>query len=314
MPRPQRRRRRGSRDGAADPERLGGLAWTGRASAGRAERDDGRRARSARRRDLAGRVKLALGRLPAGAEELDARRLPRRRTARSRARRRRPAREQSDAVAGHSHRTWIFGSALAALDGVALDRSSSTSARCCTTSASSSPSPARTSRCAAPSARSPAGPAPASAQQQAELDRRRDHGPRDARDHRRRPTARSATTCRPARPPTSAGFRLWDLPKPLVSGAVELHPRHGVEAQDPGADPRRGARRSRRGASRCSRVTASSSRSSSAPIPRLTARGARSGSARHDALRPRVAAGLRGVAVARARRSRLRRPARRARH
>ena len=26
-----------------------------------------------------------------------------------------------------------------------------------------------------------------------------------------------------------AGIRLWDIPKPLVAGAIELHPRHGVQ-------------------------------------------------------------------------------------
>ncbi len=26
-----------------------------------------------------------------------------------------------------------------------------------------------------------------------------------------------------------AGVRLWDIPKPLVDGAIELHPRHGVK-------------------------------------------------------------------------------------
>ena len=102
-----------------DPERLGGLGWT--------RRTGGRLGAAERRRllgeiakgqavNLAGRVKLALGRLPAGAAEIDARGFAPPDSALAREAEAACA-EQPDWVAGHSHRTWMFGLALAALDG-----------------------------------------------------------------------------------------------------------------------------------------------------------------------------------------------------
>jgi hypothetical protein len=106
-----------------DPQRVGGLAW--------ARRTGGRLSRAERRRLLAaiavgqwenavGRVKLALGRLPAEAArvDLDAFQVPDSRF----------AREAEDACAelpptlqGHSYRTWLFGRALATVDGNRVD-------------------------------------------------------------------------------------------------------------------------------------------------------------------------------------------------
>jgi hypothetical protein len=108
---------------APDPHRLGGLAWV--------RRTGGQLSRAERRRlfvaiavgqwqNAVGRAKLALGRLPAAAErvDLDAFRAPDSRF----------AREAEDACAelpptlrGHSYRTWLFGRALATIDGHGID-------------------------------------------------------------------------------------------------------------------------------------------------------------------------------------------------
>lgn len=107
-----------------DPDRIGGLGW--------ARRTSGRLSNAERRRLLAalavaqfenavGRVKLALGRLPAAARDVDVvafvppdSLLAREAEA--------ACAEQSASVAAHSYRTWMFGLALAALDGAGLDR------------------------------------------------------------------------------------------------------------------------------------------------------------------------------------------------
>lgn len=106
-----------------DPQRLGGLAW--------ARRTGGLLSRAERRRllvaiavgqwtNVVGRIKLALGRIPdeAARVDLDTLRVPDSRF----------AREAEDACAelpaallGHSYRTWLFGHALAAVDGCELD-------------------------------------------------------------------------------------------------------------------------------------------------------------------------------------------------
>jgi HD domain-containing protein len=102
-----------------DPERLGGLAW--------ARRTNGRLTSAERRRllgeiakgqavNLAGRAKLALGRVPAGAEAIDAREFAAPDSALAREAEQACA-EQPATIAGHSYRTWMFGLALAALDG-----------------------------------------------------------------------------------------------------------------------------------------------------------------------------------------------------
>jgi hypothetical protein len=106
-----------------DPQRLGGLGW--------ARRTGGRLTAAERRRLLAaialgqwenvvGRAKLALGRLPAGAAsvDLDTFQVPDSLLAREAER---ACDELPQELKGHSYRTWLFGSALAALDGRELD-------------------------------------------------------------------------------------------------------------------------------------------------------------------------------------------------
>jgi hypothetical protein len=108
---------------APDPERLGGLAW--------ARRTNGRLGRRERARLLAaigygqwanllGRTKLALGRLPAGASKIDVRTFEPPDSAFAREAER-ACTEQPAAIVGHSYRTWMFGTALAALDRSDLD-------------------------------------------------------------------------------------------------------------------------------------------------------------------------------------------------
>ena len=106
-----------------DPQRLGGLAW--------ARRTGGRLSRAERRRLLAataigqwqnavGRAKLALGRLPAGAAhvDLDTFHVPDSRFAREAEE---ACAELPPTLRGHSYRTWLFGRALAAVDGSTMD-------------------------------------------------------------------------------------------------------------------------------------------------------------------------------------------------
>jgi hypothetical protein len=106
-----------------DPERLGGLAWT--------RRTNGRVTGAERRRLIAasvagqwdyvlGRAKLVLGRVPTRAGEIDLAGLRPPDTAL--ARESEAASEaQPAAIIAHSYRTWLFGSALAALDRVELE-------------------------------------------------------------------------------------------------------------------------------------------------------------------------------------------------
>jgi hypothetical protein len=106
-----------------DPQRLGGLAWV-RRTGGQLSRTERRRLLIAiavgQWQNAVGRAKLALGRLPAEAArvDLDAFRVPDSRF----------AREAEDACAelpptlqGHSYRTWLFGRALATVDGHEMD-------------------------------------------------------------------------------------------------------------------------------------------------------------------------------------------------
>lgn len=106
-----------------DPERLGGLAW--------ARRTGGRLTRGERLRllgeiakgqavNLAGRARLAAGRVPAGAAEIDARDFAPPDSGLAREAEKACA-ELPATIAGHSYRTWMFGLALAALDGAAPD-------------------------------------------------------------------------------------------------------------------------------------------------------------------------------------------------
>jgi len=106
-----------------NPERLGGLGWV--------RRTGGRLSRAERRRLLAaivlgqwenavGRAKLALGRLPAEANrvDVDTFRAPDSKFAHEAEQ---GCAELPAALQGHSYRTWLFGRALAAVDGSALD-------------------------------------------------------------------------------------------------------------------------------------------------------------------------------------------------
>jgi hypothetical protein len=107
-----------------NPTRLGGLEWV-RSTGGRLTAAERRRLLGAiaigQFENLAGRVRLRLGRLPDGARDIDVcsfeppdSRLAREAEA--------ACAEQPEAIAGHSYRTWMFGLALAALDGESLDR------------------------------------------------------------------------------------------------------------------------------------------------------------------------------------------------
>jgi hypothetical protein len=108
---------------APDPQRLGGLAWV-RRTGGRLSRAERRRLLAAiaigQWENVVGRVKLALGRIPAAAArvDLDTFQVPDSKF----------AREVEEACAelppgleGHSFRTWLFGSALATVDGNMMD-------------------------------------------------------------------------------------------------------------------------------------------------------------------------------------------------
>ncbi len=107
-----------------DPARLGGLAWTrhggGRLSARERRRLLGEIARG-QAVNVAGRLKLALGRRAPGAAGIDAKSFapPDSRLAREAEE---ACAEQPGFVVGHSYRTWMFGLALAALDGSEPDR------------------------------------------------------------------------------------------------------------------------------------------------------------------------------------------------
>jgi hypothetical protein len=109
---------------APDPERLGGLAWT-RRTRGRLTGAERRRLLGAiaagQVTNLAGRIKLALGRLPPGAADVDVRDFQPPDSALAREAEA-ACREQPALIAGHSYRTWMFGLALAAVDGGQLDR------------------------------------------------------------------------------------------------------------------------------------------------------------------------------------------------
>jgi hypothetical protein len=106
-----------------DPQRLGGIAWV--------RRTGGRLSRAERRRLLAavavgqwqnavGRAKLALGRIPAAAARVDVNTfaVPDSRFAREAEQ---ACAELPAELRGHSYRTWLFGRALAVLDGHQLD-------------------------------------------------------------------------------------------------------------------------------------------------------------------------------------------------
>jgi len=108
---------------APDPLRLGGLAWV-RASGGTLTAAERRRLLAAialgQWENLVGRAKLALGRIPTAAARVDLStfEVPDSEFAREAER---ACRELPDGLVGHSYRTWLFGRALAAIDGERLD-------------------------------------------------------------------------------------------------------------------------------------------------------------------------------------------------
>jgi hypothetical protein len=108
---------------APDPQRLGGLGWT-RRTGGRLTAPERRRLLAAvalgQWENVLGRTKLALRRLPPGAArvDLDTFRVPDSQFAREAEQ---ACAELPQALVGHSYRTWLFGRALAAVDGRDLD-------------------------------------------------------------------------------------------------------------------------------------------------------------------------------------------------
>ena len=108
---------------APDPQRLGGLAWV-RRTGGNLSRPERRRLVIAiavgQWQNAVGRVKLALGQIPAAAArvDVDGFRVPDSGFAR---RAEEACAELPPTLQGHSYRTWLFGRALAAIDGHELD-------------------------------------------------------------------------------------------------------------------------------------------------------------------------------------------------
>jgi hypothetical protein len=108
---------------APDPQRLGGLAWV-RRTGGNLSRAERRRLLRAialgQWENAMGRAKLALGWLPAAAArvDLDAFQVPDSKFAREAED---ACAEMPPALQGHSYRTWLFGRALAVIDGAMLD-------------------------------------------------------------------------------------------------------------------------------------------------------------------------------------------------
>jgi hypothetical protein len=106
-----------------DPQRLGGLAWA-RRSGGRLTSGERRRLLAAialgQWENLLGRARLALGRLPAGAASVDLSTFEAPDSSFAREAEQ-ACTEQPAAIIGHSYRTWLFGRALAAVDGRELD-------------------------------------------------------------------------------------------------------------------------------------------------------------------------------------------------
>ena len=106
-----------------DPQRLGGLAW-GRRTGGRLSRAERLRLLAAiavgQWENAVGRAKLALGRLPEAAAhvDLDTFQVPDSKFAREAEE---ACAELPPALEGHSYRTWLFGWALATVDGNKMD-------------------------------------------------------------------------------------------------------------------------------------------------------------------------------------------------
>jgi hypothetical protein len=109
--------------GAPNPQRLGGLGWARRTGGSLTSRERGRLLAAialGQWENALGRAKLALGRLPSGASnvDLDTFKAPDSSFAREAER---ACAELPAALVGHSYRTWLFGRALAAVDGQELD-------------------------------------------------------------------------------------------------------------------------------------------------------------------------------------------------
>jgi hypothetical protein len=106
-----------------DPQRLGGLGWV-RSTGGRLSGAERRRLLLATAvgqwTNAVGRLKLALGRIPEAAARVDlgGLRIPDSTFAREAEE---ASAELPPTLLGHSYRTWLFGHALAALDGCELD-------------------------------------------------------------------------------------------------------------------------------------------------------------------------------------------------
>ena len=115
-----------SHDGVSkspDPQRLGGLGWTRRTGGRLTSRERGRLLAAiaiGQWENVLGRAKLAIGRLPEGAAnvDLDTFTVPDSLFAREAEQ---ACAELPAALVGHSYRTWLFGRALAAVDGGELD-------------------------------------------------------------------------------------------------------------------------------------------------------------------------------------------------
>lgn len=107
-----------------DPNRLGGLGWTRRTGGALTRKERARLLGEIVRGQgayVGTRIRLATGRVPEAARSLsiDDVTPPDSRLAREAEE---AAREQTPGVIGHSYRSWVFGAALAGLDGQALDR------------------------------------------------------------------------------------------------------------------------------------------------------------------------------------------------
>lgn len=213
-----------------DPDRLGGIGWA-RRTRGALSREERRHLIAAIARGqaeaMAGRVRLALGRLPAGARDLHLRdfRPPDSALA---ADAEAACLEQSPAVAGHSHRTWIFGSALAALDGSSLDPELFYLSALLHDFGIERPVRGEdfTLRSAERALTCAAGAGVDSADADLVADAITVHttpGITASSDGALGYYTQAGATA------DLAGVRLWQLPRPLVAGAIELHPRHGVQ-------------------------------------------------------------------------------------
>jgi hypothetical protein len=107
----------------ADPQRLGGLAWVRRTGGRLTSRERGRLLSAialGQWENVMGRAKLALGRLPPGAANVDLDTFTKPDSLFAREAEQACA-ELAPPLVGHSYRTWLFGRALAEVDGNELD-------------------------------------------------------------------------------------------------------------------------------------------------------------------------------------------------